>query len=37
MSYVNATTLAELKERARFMEMSASGVNESRAHGLSHH
>lgn len=37
MSYVNATTLAELKERARFMEMSASGANESRAHGLNQH
>lgn len=34
MSYVNATTLPELKEKARFMEMSASGASESRAHGL---
>lgn len=36
MSYVNATTIPELKEKARFMEMSASGANESRAHGLNH-
>lgn len=34
MSYVNATELAEIRERARFMEMTASGVNESRAHGV---
>ncbi len=36
MSYVNATSIPELKEKARFMEMSASGASESRAHGLNH-
>lgn len=34
MSYVNATSVPEIKEKARFMEMSSSGVFESRAHGL---
>ena len=34
MSYINATTLQEIRERARFMEMSASGYRESVAHGL---
>jgi IMP dehydrogenase len=34
MSYINATSIAEICEKARFMEMSASGVRESRAHGL---
>jgi len=34
MSYINATTLSEMKEKARFIEMSNSGVHESRAHGL---
>jgi IMP dehydrogenase len=34
MSYVNATTIAEIREKALFMEMSASGVAESRAHGV---
>ena len=34
MSYLNAITVAEITERARFMEMSGAGVNESRAHGL---
>jgi IMP dehydrogenase len=34
MSYVNATQLPELAQRARFVEMSASGVMESHAHGL---
>ncbi len=33
MSYVNATTVAEIREKARFMEMSLAGANESRAHG----
>lgn len=36
MSYVNATTLAELKTKAVFMEMSSNGVAESRAHGVQH-
>ncbi len=33
MSYVNATTISEIKEKARFIEMSSAGVFESRAHG----
>lgn len=33
MSYVNATTVAEIREKARFIEMSAAGAHESRAHG----
>lgn len=34
MSYVNATTTAEIREKAHFMEMSTNGAYESRAHGL---
>ncbi|NUN05759.1 MAG: guanosine monophosphate reductase [Bdellovibrio sp.] len=34
MSYVNATTIAEIREKALFIEMSANGVAESRAHGV---
>lgn len=34
MSYVNATSVRELKDKATFMEMSSNGVSESRAHGL---
>jgi IMP dehydrogenase len=34
MSYINAETLPEILEKARFMEMSASGFRESVAHGL---
>lgn len=34
MSYVNATTIKEIREKARFIEMNASGVSESRAHGV---
>ena len=34
MTYINATTLDEIKERARFMEMSPMGFSESTAHGL---
>lgn len=34
MSYINATQLSEIRDRARFMEMSGSGAAESRAHGL---
>lgn len=37
MSYVNATTLNEIKDKARFVEMSAHGTQESRAHGLERH
>lgn len=34
MSYLNATSIAEISQNAEFMEMSASGYNESRAHGV---
>ncbi|MBL7544284.1 MAG: guanosine monophosphate reductase [Bdellovibrionaceae bacterium] len=34
MSYVNATQIEELCEKARFIEMSTSGMSESRAHGV---
>lgn len=34
MSYVNASSIAEIRSCARFIEMSQSGTTESRAHGL---
>ncbi|WP_413578647.1 guanosine monophosphate reductase [Bdellovibrio sp. HCB290] len=34
MSYINATSIAEIKDKALFMEMSSSGISESRAHGV---
>jgi IMP dehydrogenase len=34
MSYVNATTIEEIKQKALFMEMSSNGISESRAHGV---
>lgn len=34
MSYVNATTIAEIREKAQFIEMSSAGVRESHAHGV---
>lgn len=34
MSYVNATTIGEIRENARFIEMSSAGFQESHAHGL---
>lgn len=34
MSYLNATTVPEISEKARFMEMSYNGIHESRAHGV---
>lgn len=34
MSYINAQSLIEVPEKARFIEMSANGIRESRAHGL---
>jgi IMP dehydrogenase len=34
MSYVNAVNVSEIREKALFMEMSANGVAESRAHGV---
>ena len=36
MSYINATLISEIQEGAQFMEMSGSGLYESRAHGTSH-
>lgn len=34
MSYVNATLVSEICEKARFIEMTSSGMSESRAHGV---
>jgi IMP dehydrogenase len=34
MSYINATSLAEIREKASFVEMTGMGFAESRAHGL---
>lgn len=34
MSYVNAQTIAEISEKAKFIEMSGNGIRESKAHGL---
>ncbi|MEK7801122.1 MAG: IMP dehydrogenase, partial [Pseudomonadota bacterium] len=34
MSYVNATTIDEIKLQTQFMEMSTNGISESRAHGV---
>ena len=34
MTYINASSFSEIMEKARFMEMSSMGMNESRAHGL---
>lgn len=34
MSYINATNTAEIREKALFIEMSANGIAESRAHGV---
>jgi IMP dehydrogenase len=34
MSYINAHTITEISEKARFIEMSGNGIRESRAHGL---
>jgi len=34
MTYINATTIEEIKDKALFMEMSANGISESRAHGV---
>ena len=35
MSYLNATSFSEIRQNAKFMEISGSSVLESRAHGLS--
>lgn len=37
MTYINATKLSEIKDKAYFMEMSGSGMIESRAHGVTNH
>jgi IMP dehydrogenase len=34
MSYINATSISEIRDKARFMQMSAAGASESRAHGI---
>lgn len=34
MSYINATALEEIRAKARFIEMTAAGAHESRAHGV---
>jgi len=34
MSYVNAQSIREIAEKAKFMEMSSNGIRESKAHGL---
>ncbi|MEK6772354.1 MAG: IMP dehydrogenase [Bdellovibrionota bacterium] len=34
MSYINATTIEDIREKAHFIEMSSNGAHESRAHGL---
>ena len=34
MSYINATTIDEIREKAQFIEMSSAGVRESHAHGV---
>ena len=34
MTYLNATTIEDMKLRALFMEMSSNGIRESRAHGI---
>ncbi len=34
MSYLNATSVHQIRDKALFMEMSAHGIGESRAHGV---
>lgn len=34
MSYINVTEISEIKNKAIFMEMTANGISESRAHGV---
>lgn len=34
MSYINATTIAEISQKAKFIEMSFNGIKESHAHGV---
>ncbi len=33
MSYINATSIGEIRDKSRFIEISPSGIYESRAHG----
>lgn len=35
MSYVNANSISEIRDKTRFIEMSNAGISESRAHGKS--
>lgn len=34
MTYMNAQTIAEMRDKTSFMEMSSNGISESRAHGV---
>lgn len=34
MSYINANTIEDMRQRGLFMEMSSNGIRESRAHGV---
>lgn len=34
MTYINASTISEICDKAKFMEMSPNGISESRAHGV---
>jgi IMP dehydrogenase len=34
MTYLNATTISDIHKNAYFMEMTASGMMESKPHGL---
>ncbi|MEZ0391318.1 MAG: guanosine monophosphate reductase [Pseudobdellovibrionaceae bacterium] len=34
MSYINATSISEIRDKARLIEMSSAGYSESRAHGV---
>ncbi len=34
MSYINAVSIEEMRDKALFMEMSSNGIRESRAHGV---
>lgn len=34
MTYINAYTIEEIKNKAQFMEMTSNGISESRAHGV---
>jgi IMP dehydrogenase len=36
MSYINATTIAEISEKAFFIELTSTGLRENHAHGVKH-